>query len=77
MPHGAKVKNVSVARLLAERAVLEAGEMRRPDVVSEQMERMLEKRSAAKGSAGTRAKGKTSASRAVGLLHDGLQGMLS
>ena len=77
MPHGAKVKNVSVARLLAERAVLEAGETRRPDVVSEQMERMLEKRSAAKGSAGTRAKGKTSASHAVGLLRDGLQGMLS
>ena len=65
VPHGAKIKNVSVAWLLAEHAVLEAGEMRRPDVVSEQMERMLEKCSAAKGSAGTRAKGKTSASRAV------------
>ena len=77
MPHGAKVKNVSVARLLAERVVLEAGEMRRPDVVSEQMERMLEKHSAAKGSAGTCAKGKTSASRVVGLLRDGLQGILS
>ena len=68
---------MSVARLLAECAVLEAEEMRRPDVVSEQMERMLEKRSAAKGSVGTHAKGKTSASRAVGLLRDGLQGMLS
>ena len=76
VPHGAKIKNVSVARLLAERAVLEAGEMRRPDLVSEQMERMLEKRSAARGGAVTRGRGKTSANRAVGLLREGLQGML-
>ena len=55
VPHGAKIKNVSVTQLLGGHAVLEAGEMRRPDVVSEQMERMLEKRLAAKGSAGTRA----------------------
>ena len=77
MPHGAKIKNVLVARLLAECAVLEAGEMRSPDVVSEQMEIMLEKRSAARGSAGTCAKGRTSTSHAVSLLCDGLQGMLS
>ena len=48
VPHRAKIKNVSVAQLLAERAVREAGEMCRPDVVSEQIERMLEKRSAAR-----------------------------
>ena len=32
--HGAKIKNVSVAWMLAERAVLEVGEMHRPDLVS-------------------------------------------
>ena len=77
VPYGAKIKNVSVARLLAERAVLEVREMSSPDVVSEQMERMLEKHSAARGSAGTQGKGKTSTSRAVGLIPDSLQGMLS
>ena len=41
------------------------------------MEIMLEKCSAARGSAGTCGKGKTSASHAVGMLRDGLQGMLS
>ena len=75
--HGANIKTVSVAWLPAKRTVLEMGEMRRLDLVSEQMERMLEKRLAAQGSVGTHGKRKTSTSRAVGLLCYGLKGTLS
>ena len=35
VPHGMRIKEVSVSRMRAERAVLEAGEMRRPNKVRE------------------------------------------
>ena len=35
VPHGMRIKEVTVSRMRAERAVLEAGEMRRPNKVRE------------------------------------------
>ena len=70
--HGAKIKSVAVSHLLVECAVLEAGEIHRPDLVSKQMEWMLENFSAARDSVATRGRGKASSRCAVGLLHEGL-----